>query len=109
MKTIIAGSRVGVTLEDVRRAVKNCPWNITCIVSGGAIGVDQFGEVIAKENDLPIEQYLISQEDWETYGRGAGHVRNRKMAENAQALIAIWDGKSKGTENMIKEAGRCSL
>jgi hypothetical protein len=26
------------------------------------------------------------------------------MAENAEALIAVWDGVSRGTKNMIEEA-----
>lgn len=31
------------------------------------------------------------------------------MAANAQALIAFWDGKSKGTKNMIEEAKKVGL
>jgi hypothetical protein len=31
------------------------------------------------------------------------------MAENADALVAIWDGKSRGTANMIQEAEKRGL
>jgi len=31
------------------------------------------------------------------------------MAENAEALIALWDGKSKGTHNMINTAKELNL
>ena len=31
----------------------------------------------------------------------AGPLRNEKMARVADALIAFWDGKSRGTKNMI--------
>ena len=31
-------------------------------------------------------------------------MRNRQMAENADALIAYWDGESRGTKNMIDQA-----
>ena len=31
------------------------------------------------------------------------------MAEYAEALIAVWDGRSRGTLNMIRLAGKCGL
>ena len=31
------------------------------------------------------------------------------MAENADALIAFWDGESRGTKNMIEEATALNL
>lgn len=43
------------------------------------------------------------------YGKRAGHIRNRQMAECSEALIALWDGKSKGTQNMINVAGELNL
>ena len=39
--------------------------------------------------------------DWKKYGKSAGYVRNSEMAEVAESLIAFWDGKSRGTKNMI--------
>jgi predicted Rossmann fold nucleotide-binding protein DprA/Smf involved in DNA uptake len=42
--------------------------------------------------------------DWNKHGRGAGMIRNRLMAHNADALIAVWDGVSSGTDNMISLA-----
>lgn len=41
--------------------------------------------------------------NWEKYGRRAGMIRNNEMAEYADYLIAIWDGRSRGTKNMIKQ------
>jgi hypothetical protein len=46
---------------------------------------------------------------WSIYGKGAGYIRNREMAQYADALIAFWDGKSKGTKNMIDEAKKQGL
>ena len=50
--------------------------------------------------------------DWKVYGKQAGPVRNRQMLNYAKeeqgALLAFWDGKSRGTKNMIdiaKDAG----
>jgi hypothetical protein len=44
--------------------------------------------------------------DWDTFGKGAGFIRNTKMAEYSDALIAIWDGTSRGTAHMIRTAWR---
>jgi hypothetical protein len=41
--------------------------------------------------------------DWDQHGKAAGPIRNREMAEYADELIALWDGKSRGTKNMIDE------
>ena len=56
--------------------------------------------------NLPLQIYRA---DWETHGRAAGPIRNRKMAENASALIALWDGASRGTKNMIETAQKKGL
>lgn len=41
--------------------------------------------------------------DWDKFGKAAGHIRNKQMAEEADALLLIWDGESKGSANMKKE------
>lgn len=106
MKTIIAGSR-GITLyEEVLMAVSGCGWGITQVISGGARGVDKLGERWAKENNIPL---LVMPANWKKYGSGAGHIRNVDMANEADALIAIWDGLSPGTANMINIAKKKNL
>lgn len=47
--------------------------------------------------------------DWKKYGRRAGSIRNIEMAQNAEALLAVWDGISSGTRHMIKEAEKRGL
>lgn len=42
--------------------------------------------------------------DWNKHGKAAGPILNAEMAEVADALIAFWDGKSRGTANMIQLA-----
>lgn len=76
------------------------------IVSGTARGADQLGEWYADERGYQVERYPA---DWENEGKAAGPIRNAKMADNADALIAFWDGESRGTENMIEEATRKGL
>ena len=40
--------------------------------------------------------------DWDNLGRKAGPIRNKAMIDDADCLIAFWDGKSRGTGNCIK-------
>ena len=101
MKTIIAGSRNITDVKVVTRAIERSGIKISLVLSGKAKGVDILGELWARENNISVEGFLP---DWKRYGRAAGLKRNIEMIENADALIAIWDGKSRGTAHTIKEA-----
>jgi len=106
LRVIIAGGRDIHDYNLVKEAIAECQFPIATVVSGGAKGVDAMGEQYAEEMNLKLNIYPA---DWETHGRAAGPIRNRKMAENADALIAIWDGKSRGTKNMIETAQKKGL
>lgn len=71
------------------------------IVSGGCAGADMLGEAYAKERGYQVERYPAQ---WERYGKKAGRIRNAEMANNADALIAYWNGESRGTRHMIETA-----
>ncbi len=77
------------------------------IVSGGAKGADAFGEEYGNARGLKVS---VFKADWKRYGRAAGPVRNRQMLayakEQTPMVIAFWDGRSRGTKNMIEEASR---
>ena len=110
MKVIIAGSRTITDYQIVKQAIAQSGFEITTVVSGGARGPDQLGERYAKEHDIPIEQYIP---DWTPDGknldRSAGLKRNIEMAKNADAVVAIWDGESRGTMHMIAHAAKLGL
>lgn len=77
------------------------------IVHGGAPdGADKFADDYAKECSL---QYIVFEADWIRYGDSAGPRRNAEMAKYAHALIAFWDGKSRGTKSMINQAKKYSI
>lgn len=106
MKVIIAGSREIKHNSVVKFALDLTDlghFNITEVVCGGADGVDQLGAEWALHHQIPV---MIMRADWDTHGRAAGPIRNQQMAEYADQLVAIWDGKSKGTANMILEMHR---
>lgn len=101
MKTIVAGSRSITDYKTVHSAIYEAPWIITEVVSGGAPGVDTLGEQAAAEFGIPVKLFPA---DWNKHRRAAGPIRNQQMAEYADALIAIWDGVSNGTADMIRRA-----
>lgn len=59
------------------------------------------GERYAKERGYAVSEHPA---DWDRYGKSAGYIRNKEMAEEADALMAFWDGKSRGTMHMINLA-----
>jgi hypothetical protein len=105
MKCVIAGSRGIDNYEILEQAFTLCPWsgNITEIVSGRAKGVDKLGEDLAKQRNLSL---TVFPAEWDIYGSFAGHKRNKDMAEYTDIAIILWDGKSRGTKNMIENMKR---
>ena len=99
-RVVVAGSR---NFNDYNRLASELDkllkgkTNVT-IVSGTARGADRMGEQYAKEHGLTIEQFPA---EWGVYHKGAGPIRNQKMVESADAVVAFWDNQSSGTKNII--------
>jgi len=106
MRVIIAGTRTIKDHRIVEQAINEAGFAITMIVSGGARGVDRIGEMWASRQGL---QCRVFEALWNKYGKGAGFKRNEHMARFSDALIAVWDGKSKGTADMIERAKKHGL
>lgn len=111
MRLIIAGSR-GITKfalvaekADAWVAVQGRPSVVLC---GDADGPDRLGAAWARQQAPPI-RVAHYPANWKAYGVRAGAVRNVQMADNADALLALWDGRSKGTKHMIGAATRRGL
>lgn len=100
-RVIIAGSRdfsdYQLLARKMDRILSNTDGPIA-IVCGKARGADTLGERYAKERGHDVIYFPAR---WEIYGRSAGYKRNVQMADNADALVAFWDGKSVGTMHMI--------
>ena len=93
------------------RHIKDYPF--VTIISGKARGADTLGEKFGSKYGLNVKEFPA---DWDKYGKKAGFIRNEQMGnyaiENGNSsaiLIAFWDGKSKGTENMISIAKRLGM
>lgn len=109
MKIIIAGSR---DFNDYNKLKIQCNYllgNVKSeieIVSGTASGADKLGEKYAEEMGYKLTMFPAN---WDKYGKAAGPLRNKEMAEYSDALIAFWDGKSRGTASMINQAKKLKL
>ena len=100
LKIIIAGSR---NFNNEELLFLKCSSiisknTVSEIISGNSKGADQLGEKFAIANGISVTKFIPN---WQLYGKGAGEIRNIEMAKHANGLIAFWDGKSKGTKNMI--------
>lgn len=112
-KVIVAGSRTITDEEFLKRSIWSAITMFVTfslsgieIVSGGAKGVDKYGEKFAQETGMKC---TVFPADWGAHGKAAGPMRNEQMAEYADALVAIWDGESRGTKHMIFTALKCGL
>ena len=115
MKIIIAGGRDITDYSIVLAAIlKSKYWNLYHreieVVCGMAHGVDALGKEFAERNGLILHEFPA---DWKTHGRKAGPIRNAEMGNftklHGGRLLAIWDGTSIGTKNMITWAEKNDL
>ena len=108
-RVIIAGSRWFSDYALLKRTMDTLLSNIKediTVVCGKARGADTLGEQYAKERGYAVAYFPA---DWDKYGKAAGFIRNEQMAQNADALVVFWDGKSRGTKNMIELAAKYKL
>jgi len=125
MRLIVAGSRACTDYNIVREAIelglKELDITPSIILSGDAAGVDRLGEKYAKEHGINCVKYLpkwkdvankpaseIKSNKFGKYWVKAGFERNQKMADEADALIAI-DLGTNGTNDMIARAKKAGL
>ena len=89
MILLIVGSR-SITDFDLSPYI---PSDVDTIISGGASGVDSLAERYADMHRL--SKYIIRPR-YDIYGRGAPLKRNEKMVDMADAVLVVWDGRSRG-------------
>lgn len=105
LKVVIAGYRNFDNYDVLKKYVDTCLAEFGAqeirIISGHCKGVDLMGERYAKEKGHSLEIYPA---EWKKYGRAAGPIRNKQMAENTDILIAFTCANATGTKNMITNA-----
>jgi hypothetical protein len=110
LRIIVAGSRTFKSYDfleqEVLKIVSKFSGEEIEIVSGNAIGADKLGERFAKKYGIPLRLFPAN---WSHYGKKAGYIRNKAMAEYSDVLIAFWDGRSRGTMLMYDLAKKNNL
>ena len=99
LKLAIVGSRSinnEVKVEDILQDFKYIFGIPSLVISGGAKGIDTFGEQWAIRNNIKTQ---IFKPDWAKYGKRAGFIRNEDIIKNCDLCLAIWDGESQGTKH----------
>lgn len=104
LKLIVAGSRKATDYKGIASILDSLlpprgslpiPEAVLC---GCANGADLCGEKWAKSRGINVEYFPAK---WDEHGKAAGPIRNNEMAHNANALVVFWDGKSRGSADMI--------
>lgn len=106
LKVVICGGRDFYGSEVFTEFVDDCLAEIKkdhkiTVLSGHCSGVDTMAEEYAKANGYEVR---IFPAEWARYGKVAGPKRNLQMANEADTVIAFWNGSSRGTGNMIETA-----
>ncbi len=102
MKVAVIGSR-GLTVTDLG---KYLPENTTEIISGGAKGVDSSAREYALSHGIKLTEFLP---EYDKYGRNAPLKRNITIIENADVVLAFWDGESRGTKFVIDNCKKMGI
>lgn len=111
IRVIVAGGRdfnnYSLVQSKLDHLFSNMDKSLIEIVDGGAKGADTQGWRYSKEVLGKVS--TIFNADWEKYGKTAGPIRNKQMAEYSTHLVLFWDGKSKGSKNMLDTAKELGL
>ena len=111
MHVVVSGSRHIEDYGIVAKALIDSGFEITEIIYGGAKGVDHMAAQFADKHGI---QKILFKADWDVNGRAAGPIRNSDMIKYVKelgdgALVAVWDGQSRGTFDCIKKAFAAEL
>ena len=96
----IVGSREWKDTKVIADFVRSLDRRRTTLVSGGARGVDSVAYNAALCEEIPIKVYPA---EWGLHGRSAGMIRNQKIVDDCDVLVAFWNG-SPGTRDSIQKA-----
>jgi hypothetical protein len=108
--TIISGGRGHRNPDIVDEAVKASGFTVSKVIEGGQRtwerrrivgGVDYFAKCWGDARGIPVQTI---EADWRKHGKAAGPIRNTKMLDGPEQLIAIPDAESRGTWDMVRKA-----
>lgn len=102
MRVLVSGGRKFIFPLVVFKILDNFheKHNISCIIHGGAKGVDLLADTWAKMNSVQLDVYPVFEFNWKALGKKAGIMRNIKMLNESEPDSAIVFPGGNGTEHM---------
>lgn len=102
MKIAIVGTRdPKVSFEEWSELISDRIKDTDTIVSGGAKGIDTYAARLAELCGCELVEF---KPEYKRYGRAATLVRNTKIVEESDMVIAFPSDSSKGTYDTIRKA-----
>ena len=101
MRVAIVGSRRFAEPDRVVEYVNGLPARAS-IITGSASGVDAAATRAARSRGLAVQVIPASFDEVSDPTRS--EVRNQKLVDACDVLVAFWDGASKGTRATVERA-----
>ena len=79
------------------------------MITGGAVGADEHARRWAASRKV---DHLVMYAKWDIDGKGAGPIRNRRMAKKKPKLVLAFSedfDESRGTSDMIRVAEKMNI
>lgn len=105
MKVLITGDKIIVKYDIIKDIIDNSKINISELVSDGIKGICTLAENYAVQKNINIKRMKPNY----SHGISCIEINRMKMLDYSDAIIAIWDGESKGTKDMIEYATKKGL
>lgn len=102
---LVCGSRTGFTEQEVRARLDKVVCMFDFVVHGGASGVDSYAEKWCVDHKVPTTVIRPKSVD----NKIDYLFRNCVMIGMCEAVLAFWDGESKGTKFTIDYAKHYGL
>lgn len=108
MRLLVCGDRNWTNYSKILKEIKEL--QPTVIIEGAARGADSMAAMAARRLRIPLEEYPAK---WNTYGRGAGPIRNKQMLDEGKPdmILAFHSNlaESKGTRDMVERGRKAGI
>lgn len=103
MRVLVCGGRMFDQPRVVGRALAaiHQETRISLVITGGANGVDRYGESWAHHNRIAL---CVFPANWRFDGRAAGPIRNARMLDLAKPDLVVAFPGGAGTADMVRRA-----
>lgn len=105
MKVLVCGGRDFLDRQLAYRTLDEHAAGALIIIHGDARGADQLAGDWARLRGKVI---VACPADWNTYGKGAGPIRNQQMLDKKPDVVVAFPG-GHGTQDMVMRALRAGV